>query len=1792
MSMSEKHYYNRHEYVDLGLPSGTLWATCNVGADNPENGGDCFAWGETKTKSNFDWSNEGEYKWGVYNSSDTNHGMTKYNQTDGKTVLEAEDDAAHVNWGGDWRMPTQEEIQELLDECAWTYENNYQDSNIEGILFQSNGISLFIPSASVVLDNYTYTLPSIWTSTIYDYCDNAIFLYYQANSLYTDQAERCSGLFIRPVISKDVIETEKSKSFSVNVSVSESDANLGSVKVEIVSENEINEDGKYQYGTKLKISATPHYTNVSFVNWENYPEYSQEFTITVEDNMRFIAHFATPEYPIEYVDLGLSVMWATCNIGASSPEEFGDYFAWGETIPKDSYYLNDYTLYDEQFNTYIKYNGDDQTMSLMSIDDVATKNSGTSWQIPTSDNFNELINNCTQSYTTNYGGKGVSGYIFTSKKNNSELFFPSSGSKREDSFVDGAHYWTSDLSSGNTDYANAVGLISDNDGLQINTDSLSRCWGLCIRPCQREGSELIQYHEYVDLGLPSGTLWATCNVGADSLNEIGEYFAWGETEPKNNYDWSNEGDYKWGVYTYNADLNYGMTKYTSSDGLTTLEAIDDAATANWGKDWCMPTSDDFNELLTYTKYTNHSNIINLYAESDSNKNLKFFSTDNDDLSWTSSLQYSWRDCFKASAIKHYSTLAGANGVNRCNGIPVRPILKKKSNNPKKWFRLTIKRKIDRLGVISINYNNNTNNVLSTNSVVNTYTRLYPENAELRIKLDLDGDPRYKLLKWSDGNYEYERTIKITKDIELTVDLYEDKEDSEVLPFVDLGLPSGTLWATCNVGAKKSYEWGEWTDDLNKELGESYVIPNSDSFYELFNSNNCICNYTENYKDIGISGVIVQSKKNSNTLFLPSARQIKSDDAKWFIEDKGNSSYLTNDGVINYNSNFQDPSITDYNDSYFSLRCIIKTIDDQSDKGLYKVKLFAKNASETKELNSLTDKVYKFHVEGNNNPSSDNWFYNTIDNKETASSINFDTEQMLAEDQVEDSKESSFMKYPNIFSGKLYIQSSVDNIKELTLGKNYSVNESHLDHLPIVQYNYTENLYIIQFPEVWYSTDSAVHIDRIKLQVEHAASNDYQKLYCKENIEGCDSLIAAISQNSNIVEEDSNTIIHIARYYDPTDEYYKLGRQYPQKWENGKEVNQDNRMELYTKDQYNSQVICYMKVKASDLNSQFTLYISGWNDEVESWIASTVIEFNPKEVLTGNVSNLQYSIEPENNFLYETIHEDPSYVYQCYDPTLSEDSFSMITDPNISRTQYTTVKTNFTPEETYTGNVQIITERSDVYSDIKRAVDQLTNVPYDWKYLYPNSPSYQFMLNITTADGKNKNDLVEVLYIYHEKSEDTSEYKLGPKYFTWNKGLCMRSSSGDNIEITPTITQEKPNSYNRYWSYFKVSTSNLLAFNPVSSTSIPFSFNDQGKINRFSDLLSGKSDYIYVLLARSDFMNMYDRKNWRMSIQCKPDYPEFKVRTNWMNEDGGIQQEDREPLGKEPRLNWGAFHKCEVFDTTYTISIDHNNFNNKVAKIQPQYNLVCFNPNSGESSPAGYYIDSDNQYSLSISNIKNKSNKLNGSQIFTSLQYNQNYDSSLSVKYSKINLNNDLTIGLTKKTCYYININFVDLSTSDSYVKFEFKSGSTDLNSITLTPTNNCALLRYNCDTDFNITHVSSSLDCKVSSIGMYEVLELEYCKATDDLEDWINTQDQELLYIKQDDINNKSVIPQAVWGCEEANYHCMKMSYNLNNGRIQHIAKGYQQQCGTYTARDSSSTINCHNLIAQDIEYKETLNQY
>ena len=194
-----------HDWVDLGLPSGTLWATCNVGANSPEEFGHHFAWGETEPKDVYDWST---YKWcnGSYTTitkycTNSEYGYNGF--VDNKTELDLEDDAAYVNWGPSWCMPTVGQQQELYQNCSsvWTTKNG-----VNGRLFTGpNGNTLFLPAAGGRWDGSLYYVGSYgyyWSRTLYrcfSCSDLAYNLDFTSGYVGCDGDDRIIGFTVRAV---------------------------------------------------------------------------------------------------------------------------------------------------------------------------------------------------------------------------------------------------------------------------------------------------------------------------------------------------------------------------------------------------------------------------------------------------------------------------------------------------------------------------------------------------------------------------------------------------------------------------------------------------------------------------------------------------------------------------------------------------------------------------------------------------------------------------------------------------------------------------------------------------------------------------------------------------------------------------------------------------------------------------------------------------------------------------------------------------------------------------------------------------------------------------------------------------------------------------------------------------------------------------------------------------------------------------------------------------------------------------------------------------------------------------------------------------------------------------------------------------------------------------------------------------------------------------------------------------------------------------------------------------------
>lgn len=499
-----------------------------------------------------------------------------------------------------------------------------------------------------------------------------------------------------------------------------------------------------------------------------YPVYGEEIKLSESDSSNGYI----------YVDLGLSVKWATCNLGASKPTEIGDYYSWGETATRDTFSWKRYKWCEGKkfdswqtptdFTKYVNLETIGIVDSLRILepeDDAATVNMGKGWRMPLTKEITELIEKCTWEWTNNFNGSGVAGFIATSTINGNKIFIPKSGAKInldfDSSFNDYCTFWSSTVT---TSYA--TGFYSKDK--KVVSTIVPRFYGMPIRAVYdtretftinfydedgtllssqkakfgetpqgpyiiKEGQVFVGWSEsvdsvksnmdvfpifrepteeeivngvtingqhngynYVDLGLPSGMLWATCNVGASLSFEDGDYFAWAETEPKNSYTWDN---YKWCEFKL-TDKNGNpkdFSKYCNSkdygilDEKTKIESEDDAASVNMKGNWSLPSYNDVSEILLNCTIQevydfNDSGISGYLLKSKNNGNTIFFPTSGyyngddfvEDFGYWVNSKSSISDNIGLSLI--YSSLweeisIGYN-INRYYGLPVRAVVNK------------------------------------------------------------------------------------------------------------------------------------------------------------------------------------------------------------------------------------------------------------------------------------------------------------------------------------------------------------------------------------------------------------------------------------------------------------------------------------------------------------------------------------------------------------------------------------------------------------------------------------------------------------------------------------------------------------------------------------------------------------------------------------------------------------------------------------------------------------------------------------------------------------------------------------------------------------------------------------------------------------------------------------------------------------------------------------------------------------------------------------------------------------
>ena len=476
---------NELEAIDLGL--SVKWANMNVGATSETDYGDYFAWGETEPKDDYSRST---YKWGGDN-------LTKYNSSDGKAFLDLSDDAAHVNWGGNWRMPTREELDELLT-LTKEWVTNYEGTGVAGYKFTAtNGNSIFLPAAGrrigTGLDNdgnYGYYRSSkLYT----DAPTVAVFLSFYSGNAYCTAHDRCYGDSVRPVYQGDA-------PVLTSVEISPEEVTLSLRGTQQLTATAMDVNGNAIPGATIIWSIVEGSSaSVNYAGLVTASTSTSGTTIiratAMYNGVTETADCTVTVLGMEAVDLGLSVKWANMNVGATSETGFGDYFAWGETEPKTDYSWSTYK-WGTSSSDLTKYNSSDGKTILDPEDDAAHVNWGGSWRMPTYGELLELWNTASNhseyewvwfdGSNSKYKGSSSQGYLITSKKlatYGNHIFLPFTGSWDGTEYygeyegdIEG-DYWSSSMDS---DLSAYVMLVRSLYQLRFGRDS--RYNGYSVRP--------------------------------------------------------------------------------------------------------------------------------------------------------------------------------------------------------------------------------------------------------------------------------------------------------------------------------------------------------------------------------------------------------------------------------------------------------------------------------------------------------------------------------------------------------------------------------------------------------------------------------------------------------------------------------------------------------------------------------------------------------------------------------------------------------------------------------------------------------------------------------------------------------------------------------------------------------------------------------------------------------------------------------------------------------------------------------------------------------------------------------------------------------------------------------------------------------------------------------------------------------------------------------------------------------------------------------------------------------------
>ena len=583
---------NNHPHmIDMGFYSGTKWACCNVDANNPEDHGGYYAWGETEEKTVY---NHVTYKYCTgYDIDGDGWYDEEWHTVDwesiGQSICDTDYDVAHVKWGwrGSWQMPSEGQLTELKNYCTFqwtTYNGTY------GCLLTSkkNGATIFLPASgyrrgSEIKENgecIDYCSGEHGRQRIFPSDDVATVLYSVVNldgssSINVSGLSRCTGYSVRPVAnSESVMDLVLSSTWPININPGKDQI------IRIISGN-----GSFNVKSSATDVATAFIKDGSIVVHaksvgvsiitvlDNFTGQKASIEVNVYDHLlpSFI-NCPDMNHP-HLIDLGLpsGTKWACCNVGASTPEGYGSYYAWGETEEKEE------TEDNSTSNAKGKSNPKGSTICGTGFD-VAQEKWGLFWQLPSHEQFEELFRykGCKREWISI--SDRIEGIRITGPSGGS-IFLPSAGKRPITNFInntDYGYYWSGSCRDGYGPYALE---ISNKYESLVRIDYHYSSYNYTVRPVAKR----IKIAEAVDIGL--SVKWASWNIGAETPEGIGDVYAWGELSCKDE----------------NSLLPYRFydgryTKYGIADNKYRLDLEDDVAHQLWGDKWRMPTYEELKEL--------------------------------------------------------------------------------------------------------------------------------------------------------------------------------------------------------------------------------------------------------------------------------------------------------------------------------------------------------------------------------------------------------------------------------------------------------------------------------------------------------------------------------------------------------------------------------------------------------------------------------------------------------------------------------------------------------------------------------------------------------------------------------------------------------------------------------------------------------------------------------------------------------------------------------------------------------------------------------------------------------------------------------------------------------------------------------------------------------------------------------------------------------------------------------------------------------------------------------------------